>query len=267
MAHAGGVHRRQGVADEQRVRHRHVHRGRALRQRAARRRGQRAARAGHVIQQHHGAAGNAGIAQRHVHVAITMPLLVADRVVQALRQRGGAHPLARFFVGRQQQCARHLPRDVGAKQQRGGQGHAAAAGHDLVQRGHAVQVRVDRDHGVEGAGQQPPQVALADHLARCEGHVLAHVGQVGADQREVRGAEFARAGGGQQQRQQLLVGLLQAAQEHRAWRQLGRQSQPRLAVRKAVLAHPRQRHAQGSRQRAGQRAFILPGQQHGQAFS
>jgi hypothetical protein len=50
---------------------------------------------------------------------------------------------------------------------------------------------------VEQFGQQPAQVALADHLARREGDVLPHVGQVGADQRQLRGAEFARAGGRQ----------------------------------------------------------------------
>jgi hypothetical protein len=49
-----------------------------------------------------------------------------------------------------------------------------------------------------------------------KGDVLAHVGQVRRHQREVAHAQGARGAGGQQQFDQLVVGLVQAAQQHGA---------------------------------------------------
>ena len=124
-----------------------------------------------------------------------------------------------------------------------------------------MQVRVDGDHGVEARRQQPAEVTLADHLAGREGHVLAHVGQVRADQRQVRGAQFARAGGGQQQFGELGVRLLQAAQQHDArGSSAGRRSRA-LAVGKRWR---RRRPAASRAPRPGACAsarFVVKGQQ------
>jgi hypothetical protein len=95
-------------------------------------------------------------------------------------------------------------------------------GHGLVQGGHAVQVRVHGDHGVEQAGQEGADDALADRLAGVEGDVLAHIGQVRRHQREVAHAQAARGAGGQQQFDELVVGLVQAAQQHGARGQAAR---------------------------------------------
>jgi len=59
-------------------------------------------------------------------------------------------------------------------------------------------------------------VALAHGFARVEGNVLAHVGEVRRHQREVAHTQAARGAGGQQQFDELVVGLVQAAQQHGA---------------------------------------------------
>jgi len=101
-----------------------------------------------------------------------------------------------------------------------------------------VQVRVDGDQCVELAGQQLADHSLADHLARVEGDVLAHVGQIGRDQDQSLGAQAARFTGHQQQLDQLFVGVVEAAVEHQL---LGdrfafgqRQAQAQLVIGKTV---------------------------------
>ena len=262
MPHPRSMHLRQRIANKQCVGDGHVDAGRATRQGTACSRRQRAAGAGHVVQHHHRAASHVVVGESHVHIAVTMALLPAHRVVQAMRGRSDAHPLARFFVRRQQQRARHLTRHKGTQQRRRRQRQAAAAGHHVVHRRHAVQVRVHRDHGVERAGQQLAQVALAHHFTGREGHVLAHVGQVGADEREACSTQLTRTGRCQQQQRQPRVGLLQAAQQHGVRGQRRRQAQARFTVRKGVLVDQAACNTQRVGKPLRQRRFVVKGQQH-----
>jgi len=133
--------------------------------------------------------------------------------------------------------------------------------HSLLQRGHPVQVRVHGDEGVEQIGQKSADDALADRLAGVEGHVLPHVGQVGRDQREVPRAQRARGARRQQQFDQLLVGLLQAAPDHHPRRQKVGQAQAQFAIRETMALQHRQRQTHGLGRAEGHHLFIVETQQ------
>ena len=149
-----------------------------------------------------------------------------------------------------------------AQQRRRADDARAPARHDLVERGDAVQVGIDRDQRVDHAGQQRGDVALAHRLAGHEGHVLAHVGQVGAGQRHGARAELARRGHADQQLDQAVVGRVQPAQQQHLGRQCRRQPQLGLAVGKAVALDPGQRYVERARQVARQRRLVGKRQQH-----
>ena len=94
----------------------------------------------------------------------------------------------------------------------------------------AVQVGIDRDHGIEGLRQQGTDNALTHRLTGVKGDVLTHVGQVGCDQSELPGAIVACAAGGQQQFDELVVGVVEAAAEDDVCRQWCGQAQFTFAV-------------------------------------
>ncbi len=123
-----------------------------------------------------------------------------------------------------------------------------------------MQVRIDGDHAVEQPGEEAADHFLADHLAGLEGHVLAHVGQVGRDQQQAPRAEAARLAGHQQQLDQLLVGTVETAVQQQGVGQrpvlAQRQAQAQLLVGEAVALDRRGRQPQlgGQAQRGG--AFV-----------
>lgn len=192
---------------------------------------------------------------------VAQALLVRDEVGQALSPRRRSDPLLGLLVRGDEQRAGDLRRDPRPEQRRCTEGHAAPAGDDFIHRAHAVQVRVDRDHALEGLREQGADVALADHFAGREGNVLAHVGEVGAHQRELHRPQFARPGCSKPEFGELGVGLLQAAQQRHPRGQARRQAQPRLAVGEAMALHGLQRPAECGGQALGQRPFVVEGQQ------
>ena len=72
-----------------------------------------------------------------------------------------------------------------------------------------MQVGVDRDDPIQGLRQQPADRFLADRLARMKRSVLTHVAKIGRHQHEPLGAVPPQGFGGEQQRQQLFVGLIE----------------------------------------------------------
>ena len=128
--------------------------------------------------------------------AVAVAFLGAHGVIQAVAGGGLGHPLGGFAVGADEQCAGALLHDPVGQQRGTAEHHGLRGRHGLVQRSHAVQVRVHRHHGVEQAGQEGADDALADRLARVKGNVLAHRGQVRRHQGEVAHAQAARGAGG-----------------------------------------------------------------------
>ena len=59
----------------------------------------------------------------------------------------------------------------------------------FAQGAHAMQVRIDRHDSIEEIRKPAADDALADRLARGEGHVLSHVREIRRDQREVTRAQ------------------------------------------------------------------------------
>ncbi len=133
----------------------------------------------------------------------------------------------------------------------------------LGEAGDAVQVGVDGDHAVEQSGEELADDALADHLARVEGLVLAHVGQVRRHQGEMARAATPGAARDQQQLEQLFVGTMQAAEQHHIGRQLGRQAQAQLVVGEAVALDLRHLQSCRTRETRGFLALIVEMQQQG----
>ena len=246
-----------GAGDEQRMRDRDIDRGRAGRPRQPRGLRHRLAGASHVVQDHDRAAAQLDLGQLDRHRAVAMAHLAADGAVVADALGGLADPLAGLLVGTQQQGARALARDPVGQRRRTADPDRVRDRNRLAQRRDPVQVRVDRDHGIEQLGQEGADDALADHLARRKRHVLPHIGQIGRDQRQVARAELACAARHQQQLDQLLVGLLQAAQQHDALGQLRRQLELELAVRKAVPQHGNRGQAGFSGQARGHHGLVF----------
>ena len=126
--------------------------------------------------------------------------------------RRGLDPLRRLGVRpHQQRALAARDRDVG-EQAGPRQRDRMRDGNRLGEAGDAVQVGVDGDHAVEQPGEEFADDALAHHLARMKGLVLAHVSQVGRHQGEVTRAAAPGAARHQQQLEQLLIGPVQAAE-------------------------------------------------------
>ena len=245
------------------MRHRHVDRHRPGGQGQPRGGHQRATGAGHVVDQHDRPATTVDPGrQRDFDVAIAAALLDAPAVIgrRRARPRGFADPLCGLFIRPEQQRLAHVSSHPRADQRRGRQRDGFASGHHLVQRGDAVQVRIDRHHGIKAARQQAADVALADRLAGRERDVLPHVGEIRARQQQALRTQLAGGRRGDQQLDQLLVGLMQAAQQHHARGQRGGQAQLQFAVGEAVSLDQRQRHVQRTRQRCGHLALVVEGQ-------
>jgi len=230
--------------------HRHVPDA-AHAQQAPARGTQLAAGAGDIVEQHHGAAG-----YRHTGSATSTSrrhgAALAHRVVSARDACAATrHPLFGPPRRGRQQRTGQLPRDPRPQQRRrpsaprrGGRGHHSSSVATRCRWGS------DGDHGVEPRRQQPAQVALGMTTSPgVEGDVLPHVRQVGADQRQLRGTQYARAAAASIQLGELSLGLLHArATAPRAAAKSGRQPQPRLAIGETGGA----RRARSASQRLGQ---------------
>ena len=199
--------------------------------------------------------------------AVAVSLLGAHGVLQDVARGGLGHPLGGFAVGAHQKRAGALLHDPVGQQRRAAQGHGARGGHGIAKRGDPVQVRVHGDHGVEQAGEKGADDSLAHGLARVEGDVLAHIGQVGRHQRELAHAQAARTARGEQQLDEFFIGLVQAAQQHGACGQLARgvhgQGELELAIWEAVARDLQRRKAAGGGQAGGGGAFAVEVQQAG----
>ncbi len=184
------------------------------------------------------APGELQVRQGDLHLMVAMAQLVAHAMLETMLGGGRLDPLQRLGIRADQQRI-GMPFGDQSRQRRGrAKGDRIGQRHRLLQGGDAVQVRVDGDQCVELAGQQLADHSLADHLARVEGDVLAHVGQIGRDQDQSLGAQAARFTGHQQQLDQLFVGVVEAAVEHQL---LGdrfafgqRQAQAQLVIGKTV---------------------------------
>ena len=137
--------------------------------------------------------------------------------------------------------------------------------HGILQGGDAVQVRVDGDQPVELAGQQLAKHPLADYFTGIEGDVLAHVGQIRRDQDQSPGAQSARLAGDQEQLDQLLVGMVEAAVDHQllgdglAFAQW--QTQAQFVIGKTVALDCRGGQPRGFGQPQGGGALVIEIQQ------
>ena len=266
-AHACLVQRGKRVGRDEGMGHRHIDRGGARLQQQARGLRQGMASAGHIVEQHHGPALHVQRRQCDGDAAVAMALFGAHGMLQPVALCGLGHPLGRFAIRAHQQRARALLHDPVGQQRCTADHHGLGCGYSLGQRGNAVQVRIDGDHSVKQAGQERADDALAHGFAGMESDVLAHVSQVRRHQREVAHAQGTRGAGGQQQFNQLVVGLVEAAQQHGAHGQLARpvhrQSQFELAIRKAMALHGPQGQAAGGGQALGSRAFVVEVQQTG----
>ena len=78
-----------------------------------------------------------------------------------------------------------------------------------------MQVGIDRHHAIESARQQLSDDLLAHRFACMKGRVLAHIGEIGRDQHQPRGAIAPQGLGGKQQRQQLVVRLIERGKDDR----------------------------------------------------
>ena len=169
---------------------------------------------------------------------VAVAQLVAHAIFETMLGRSRLDPLPGFGIRADQQRVGMPLGDQARQRRRRAEGDGIGQRHGLLQGRDAVQVRVDGDQAVEMVGQQPADYPLADHLARVEGDVLAHVGQIGRDQDQSLGAQASRFAGHQQQLDQLFVGVVEAAVEHQL---LGdrfafgqRQAQAQLVIGKTV---------------------------------
>ena len=99
-------------------------------------------------------------------------------------------------------------------------------------------MRVDRDDRVEVVGQQPADDPLADRFAGRELDVLPHVAQVRRDQRNGARAVLPRRRGREQQLDELVVGMVEAATDRDVGGQRDGNRDAALAIRKAVDGNP-----------------------------
>ena len=100
--------------------------------------------------------------------------------------------------------------------------------------GNAVQMSIHCNHCIKILGQALAYDLLADHLARMKSLVLAHVTQIGRDQCDVRNAHGSRALCCQDEFDQFLIGMIQAAAKHDTWGQMCRQAKLAFSVRKMM---------------------------------
>ncbi len=76
-----------------------------------------------------------------------------------------------------------------------------------------MQVRIDRDEPIDGAGKEPREVRRRDRFALTESPILAHVRQVRCHESHPGGAQLPRRGGEEEQRQQPAVRAIERARE------------------------------------------------------
>ena len=129
----------------------------------------------------------------------------------------------------------------------------------------AVQMGIDRDHAVDVAGQEPADRLLADRLAVVKGRILPHVAEVGRDQHQPPGAAAPQGFRREQQRQQLVVGMIERGIDDGGCRR-GSYGDAQLAVRKAMHLDRVRRNAeprsQPRRFRRGGRQTLQDGAVH-----
>ena len=194
-----------------------------------------------------------------------MALLGAHGVVKTMTLCRLGHPLGGFTIGAHEHRTRPLLRNPVRQQQRTADDLGLRSGHGLLQSGHAMQVGIHADHGIEQTRQKRAHDALADGFAWMERNILAHVGQVRRYQGEVAHAQIAGRTGRQQQFNEFLVRLVQAAQQDgtfgHASSHIDRQRQPQFAVRKSVALHGPQCQTGCHRQALGSTLLVVKIQQ------
>ena len=225
------------VAGEQRVGDRDIDRGLPCRAQALGRTREGVPGTGDVVEQHHRAPGHLrALGRGDIDLAVAVAELDYDGI-EPVAPRRGLDPLRRLGIRPHQQRAvaardRHVGEQAGA-----GQRDRMRHRNRLGETGDAVQVGIDRDDAVEQPGQESADDALAHHLARMEGLVLAHVGQIGRDQDEV--AHAAAPGAARHQQQPRAVSR---------WDGAGCGTAPRWpAVRPAGAGATRRRGSGGAR--------------------
>jgi hypothetical protein len=160
-----------------------------------------------------------------------MAELATHDVIPAMAGGSLRQPLQRFFVGADQHHIRAPAVPPVGQHRCAAEHHRVARRRGFAQRGHALQVRIDRDHRVEQVGQEPANDALAHHLARMKGNVLAHAGEIRRHQRQLPRVQLARGPRHQQQLDQFFVWVGQGAPDHHKGRQrLGDHSAEELAA-------------------------------------
>ncbi len=191
-----------------------------------------------------------------------------DRVLQVEPAREIGDPRPRFLVGPHNYRGRI---DVARTQRRGNRWHGRKivgvnAREDVVNVLGAVQMGVDRDHAVDVAGQKPADRPLADRLAVVKGRILPHVAEVGRNQHQPLGAAAPQRFRREQQRQQLIVGMIERRVNDGRCRR-GSYGDAQLAVRKAMHLDRVRRNAepcgQPGRFRRGARQVLQDGAVHG----
>ena len=192
---------------------------------------------------------------------------MAHRKVEAVALGGLGDPLGGFFVRPHQQrpparcgnqvceqgCATEHPRVLYRR--------------SLLQGGHAVKVRVNRDQAIKQLGQKAAHDALADGFTGVKGEVLPHVCKVRRDQRELARPECSGGARHQQQGEQFFIRLVQRAQHGHPRRQALGQAQLELAIGKTVAFNAGQRHAGGGCNPVGVVGFVFEMQQQFRGFS
>ena len=77
-----------------------------------------------------------------------------------------------------------------------------------------MQMRIDGDQPVDVLRQQFGEQCRSHRFAVLKAFVLAHVAKIRCSDADAGGAELARGGGGKQQGQRLVIGLMQAARQN-----------------------------------------------------
>ena len=184
-----------GAGREDRMRDDRVDRADPAPAERARGRGDRGAAARDVVDDHR--AGR-GAEWRHADgdAAVAVTPLAADDPGRAGGGGDRTHPRCRFGIG-SDHAGVARPAEPG--RHGGSRGERPAAGGDHVREPpHAMQMGLDREHGIERVGEPTADDALRERLARAEHAVLPHVGQVRCDQRHPACAGASQGVGGEQ---------------------------------------------------------------------
>ena len=98
------------------------------------------------------------------------------------------------------------------------------AGKDRPDVGGAMKVSVHRDDAIHNSRDQPADRLLADRFAFAKGGVLAHVAEIGRQQHEPPCARPPQRFGGEQNRNELVIRLVERGIDDRGRRRPGRPS-------------------------------------------